>query len=81
MCKFPSDLFKRIFWSAACSTHPRSFNRAMKQLIKSFKGAHEQLNKLDPKYWSKVFFKEFSKADKVENNMSNCFDTWIFTKR
>lgn len=81
MYRFPSELLKRLFWTAACSTYPMAFDRAMKQLAKSSKAGHEQLSKLDGNCWSKAFFSCTPKADNVENNMSECFNAWIITER
>lgn len=72
---------KRAFWNACCVTHPAAHIRAMKDLQKISKPAHEQLSKLDAKMWSKAYFGTHSKADNVENNMSECFNAWIINER
>ncbi|XP_074356515.1 uncharacterized protein LOC141696245 [Apium graveolens] len=79
--RFPSLAVKRPFWNACCATHPVAHQRAMKDLQKTSKAAHDQLSKLDPKLWSKAFFFTHSKDDNVENNMSECFNTWIINER
>ncbi|XP_074352848.1 uncharacterized protein LOC141692000 [Apium graveolens] len=75
------SILKRAFWNACCATHPVAHRRAMKDLQKTSKAAHDQLSKLDPKLWSKAFFSTHSKADNVENNMSECFNAWIINER
>lgn len=72
---------RRAFWNACCATHPVAHTRAMKDLEKLSKPAHEQLSKLDPKLWSKAHFCTHSKADNVENNMSESFNAWIINER
>ncbi|XP_074364440.1 uncharacterized protein LOC141705338 [Apium graveolens] len=79
--RFPSLAVKRAFWNACCATHPVAHQRSMKDLQKTSKAAHDQLSKLDPKLWSKAFFSTHSKADNVENNMSECFNAWIINER
>lgn len=39
------------------------------------------MNELDPAVWSKAFFKTHSKSDSLENNMSECFNSWILKAR
>lgn len=81
ICRFPSLAVKRAFWSACCATHPVAHTRAMKELQRTSKGAHDQLSKLDSKLYSKAYFSTHSKADNVENNMSECFNAWIINER
>ncbi|XP_074356516.1 uncharacterized protein LOC141696247 [Apium graveolens] len=79
--RFPSLTVKRPFWNACCATHHVAHQRAMKDLQKPSKAAHDQLSKLDPKLWSKASFFTHSKDDNVENNMSECFNAWIINER
>ncbi|XP_074366455.1 uncharacterized protein LOC141707283 [Apium graveolens] len=53
----------------------------MKALQRHSKSAYEHLSKLDPKSWSKAFFQNKCDADNVENNMSECFNSWIVNER
>ena len=53
----------------------------MKEIQKQSKPAYEQLLKLDPKVWTKSHFGTSSKADNVENNMSESFNAWIISER
>ena len=63
------------------STYPAAHTRAMKDLQKLSKHAHEQLSKLSPAVWTKAHFSTHSKADNVENNISECFNSWIINER
>lgn len=74
-------MVKRWFWAAACSTHPVAHKNAMKQVLSICKPAHEQLQKLNPAVWSKAFISTVPKADNIENNMSECFNSWIINER
>lgn len=81
MYRFPSQLLRRAFWTAACATHPVQHQKVMKEVEKQSKPAYEQLKKLDPKVWTKSHFGTSSKADNVENNMSESFNAWIINER
>ncbi|WOH13968.1 hypothetical protein DCAR_0933482 [Daucus carota subsp. sativus] len=47
----------------------------------SCKPAYEQLLKLDPAVWTKAHISTIPKADNIENNMSECFNSWIINER
>ncbi|XP_074342344.1 uncharacterized protein LOC141679870 [Apium graveolens] len=79
--KWPTGLVKNYFWMAACATYPAGYQKAMKALQRHSKSAYEHLSKLDPKSWSKAFFQNKCDADNVENNMSECFNSWIVNER
>ena len=68
-------------YQASMATHPQAFRTAMKELERVSKGAWEKMNELDPGAWSKAFFHTHSKADSTENNMSECFNSWIMRAR
>ena len=72
---------KKCFWMAACATYPAAHQRAMKTLERYSKPAHEQLMKLNPASWSRAYFQTHCFADNVENNMSECFNSWIVNER
>lgn len=63
------------------STYPAAHTRAMKEMHKLSKPAFEQLSKLPKEVWSKAHFSTHSKADNVENNMSESFNAWIIHER
>ncbi|XP_074370513.1 uncharacterized protein LOC141711742 [Apium graveolens] len=79
--KFPSTLLKKQFWIAACSTHSVAHTNAMKQILNICKPAHEHLKKINPAIWSKAFISTTPKADNIENNMSECYNSWIINER
>ena len=79
--RFPSSVIKRAFWNAACSTHPAAHSNFMKQIENTSKLAADHLKKIDAKAWSKAFISTFPKADNIENNMSECFNSWIINER
>ena len=72
---------KSCFWDDVCATYPAQYHKAMKQLCRISKNAHDELIKLEPTAWSKAFFQKHSFADNVENNMSECFNAWIINER
>lgn len=80
-CRHSTDLLKRLFWNAACATHPVAHSKAMKGIERLSKSAHEFLVKLDPKLWTKAYFSTHCQADNVDNNMSECFNAWIINER
>lgn len=41
------------------------------------KGVAEKMNQLEPKLWTKAYFPTHSMADSTENNMNECFNSWI----
>lgn len=79
--RFPSSVIKKAFWNAACSTHPAAHKNFMKQIHNHSKLAAASLDRIDPKAWSKAFVSTVPKADNIENNMSECFNSWIINER
>ncbi|XP_074336347.1 uncharacterized protein LOC141673496 [Apium graveolens] len=79
--KYPSGAVSDAFWRASTATHPQAFKSAMKELASVSKGAFEKMNQLDPAVWSKAYFKTHSKTDSTENNISECFNSWILKAR
>ncbi|XP_074330397.1 uncharacterized protein LOC141667699 [Apium graveolens] len=53
----------------------------MNTIAKNSRPAYDQLRNLDAKSWTKAYFTTTSKADNVENNMSECFNAWIISER
>lgn len=76
-----SQMVRNIFWQASCATHPQAFKTAIRALERASKETYMKMNELDPSSWSKAFFKTFSKVDSTENNMSECFNSWILKTR
>lgn len=78
---YPSSLVKTSFWNASTATHPQAFKKAMKELERASKGAAAKMKELDPGVWSKAYFSTHSMTDSTENNMSECFNSWILKTR
>ncbi|KAL8145970.1 hypothetical protein AgCh_003924 [Apium graveolens] len=57
--------------------HPQAFKSAMKDLAKASKKAFDKMNQLEPKVWIKAYFETHCKTDNTENNISECFNSWI----
>lgn len=79
--KLATDAVQDCFYDACMATHPVAFQAAMKRLLKVSKPVHDRLSKLDPKVWTKAYFETQCKADSNENNMSECFNSWILRTR
>lgn len=69
------------FWEASTATHPQAYKKAMKALEKASKGAFEKMSDLEPGMWSKAYFQTHSFTDSTENNISECFNSWILKAR
>lgn len=70
-----------MFWNMANATHKVAYTRAMKELLKNSKTAHDQLSNIDPKTWCKAFFDTHSLVENNDNNMSESFNNWIINER
>ncbi|XP_074363780.1 uncharacterized protein LOC141704441 [Apium graveolens] len=79
--KHPSNLVMSAFFEASTTTHPQAHKKAMKALEQASKGAFEKMSDLEPGMWSKAFFKTHSLTDSTENNISECFNSWILKAR
>lgn len=53
----------------------------MKELQHASRGAFEKMSQLEPGMWSKSHFKTHSLTDSTENNISECFNSWILKAR
>lgn len=53
----------------------------MKDFERVSKNASSKMKQLDAAAWSKAFFKTHSMTDSTENNMSECFNSWILKTR
>ncbi|KAK1370413.1 hypothetical protein POM88_036505 [Heracleum sosnowskyi] len=78
---YPSSLVSNAFWKASTDTHPKDFKRAFKELERASKGAWQKMNGLPPSAWSKAYFGTHSNTDSTENNISECFNSWILKAR
>ncbi|KAK1369124.1 hypothetical protein POM88_035216 [Heracleum sosnowskyi] len=76
-----TNIVRNAFWDAATATHLQAFKKAMKNLERHSKPAATKMKELDPSWWSKAYFKTHSKTESTENNMSECFNSWIMRAR
>ena len=53
----------------------------LQELERASKGAAEKMKELNPAVWSKAYFGTHSCTDSTENNMSECFNSWILKER
>lgn len=79
--KHGSEAVRNAFGVTSTATHHEAFKTAMEALERLSKGAAEKLRRFDPKVWSKAYFETHSKTDNTENNMSECFNSWILKSR
>lgn len=79
--KHGNEAVRNAFYQASCATHAEAFKTAMRDLEKASKRAAEKMNSFEPKVWSKAFFGTHSKTDSTENNISECFNSWILKSR
>lgn len=76
-----SNLVMNAFWDASTATHPQAFKKAMKTLSRASKTVFEKMSELEAGMWSKAYFQTFSLTDSTENNISECFNSWILKAR
>lgn len=79
--KHGSEAVRNAFYHASMATYPEAFKTAMKDLEKASKRAYEKMQEFDPKVWSKAYFETHAKTDSTENNISECFNSWILKTR
>ena len=79
--RFPSLLLRRAFWNAAGATHPVAHAKAMKQMERLSKSAHDHMKQIPATVWTKAFFGTHCQADSLDNNMSESFNAWIINER
>ncbi|XP_074352513.1 uncharacterized protein LOC141691646 [Apium graveolens] len=75
--KYGSEAVRNAFFDASDATHPEAFKAAMRDLEKASKRAWVIMNRFEPHVWSKAFFGTHCKTDSTENNISECFNSWI----
>ncbi|XP_074377858.1 uncharacterized protein LOC141719381 [Apium graveolens] len=79
--KHGSEAVRNAFYDASDATHPEAFKVAMRDLEKASKKAWVIMNRFEPHVWSKAFFGTHCKIDSTENNISECFNSWILKSR
>lgn len=66
---------------AAKSTTVEEFNLRMDEIKGISPLAHSDLLKTDPRFWCRAFFDTLTKCEMVDNNLSECFNSWIVEAR
>ncbi|XP_074341983.1 uncharacterized protein LOC141679382 [Apium graveolens] len=79
--KHASEAVRNAFFEASTVTHPQAFKSAMKDLEMASKKAFYKMSQLEPNVWSKAYFETHCKTDSTENNISECFNSWILISR
>lgn len=79
---YSGQVYKDQFWKCAKASTVSYFNECMQGMKKIKQGAFNWLdNSLHPRFWSRSYFKEFSKCDVVINNHSEVFNKFILEAR
>lgn len=79
--EFSGVALVNLFWAAAgCRTNDE-FLKIMDEIKANNVLAHEWLMKSDPSHWARCYFSSFSSYENVENNLSKCFNAYIFEAR
>lgn len=58
--KFSSLALRKAFWATSMSTYEAEFKRNMKEVNRLNKDAHDKLQELNPKVWSKAFLRLYA---------------------
>ena len=77
----PGNALKNAFWRAAKASTVADFNKVMDEIRCISPFAYDDLLKTNPKYWSRAYFKTLTHCDVVDNNISECFNSWILEAR
>ncbi|XP_058186543.1 uncharacterized protein LOC131303610 [Rhododendron vialii] len=69
--------YKDLFWRAASIYIIPEFNDKMAEMYSVDKKAHEWLLQEEKEVWARAYYHPRSKVNKMDNNMSEGFNTWI----
>lgn len=69
--------YKDLFWGAASAYTVPEFNTQMAEMKRVDKKAHEWMLKEEKKVWARAYYSPRSKVNRMDNNMSECFNRWI----
>ncbi|CAN1324471.1 hypothetical protein LINPERPRIM_LOCUS33109 [Linum perenne] len=73
--------WQKIFWRCAKSSTEALFNRSVEEMRQQNAAAVDAMKRIDPRHWSRAFFKCHAKCDSVDNNMSESFNSLIVEAR
>jgi len=68
-------------WKATKATYTNAWEKAMKEIKDISEPTFKYLSEINPKHWSKSFFKTDSHCDTLVNNMSESFNYVIVVPR
>ncbi|XP_074374737.1 uncharacterized protein LOC141715155 [Apium graveolens] len=77
----PGNALKNAFWRAAKASTIAEFNICMDEIRSISPFAYDDLLRTNPKYWSRAYFKTLTHCDVVDNNIYECFNSWILEAR
>ena len=77
----PGVVLKNMFWRAAKTSTVEEFNLIMEEIKGISPLAYTDLVKTEPRYWSRAFFDILTACEMVDNNLSECFNSWIVEAR
>ncbi|XP_050210068.1 uncharacterized protein LOC126660546 [Mercurialis annua] len=75
--KWGGGHLQKQFWICAWSTYEEEFIDNLKKIGETSKKAAEDLVWYPPHNWSRAFFSNRSKSMMVDNNITECFNSWI----
>ncbi|XP_058181319.1 uncharacterized protein LOC131299757 [Rhododendron vialii] len=73
--------YKDMFWGAASAYTIPEFNEKMAKIKNVDKKAHEWLLNEVPDVWARAYYNPRSMVNRMDNNMSEGFNTWISEAR
>jgi hypothetical protein len=74
---YGSELFGKNMWCAAKAFTRDKFNYFMGKIEEKDPGALGWLDENHPFIWSRRKFSEDCKVDYINNNLSECFNSWV----
>lgn len=75
--KWPKQVFKTLFWSAARTTYENDFNNYMKKIKEEKEEAYAYLENINKRQWARHAFSSLAKSDHVTNNMTESWNGWL----
>jgi len=72
---------KKCFWRCARSTFEAELKDNISYMKRLGNNIVDHLLYYNPERWSKLYFNFTSKCDVVDNNMAECFNSWILAAR
>ncbi|CAH9077220.1 unnamed protein product [Cuscuta epithymum] len=77
----PGIELQRAFWKCCKSASKREFEANLECLKSLSASAHEDILKVDPKFWCRAFFNRSIKCETVDNNLCEAFNGVIVPAR